>query len=127
MAASRSRPAARLRSALRFAPRWRAHTATVALRDHWVFVVLLVLGAVIRLMMMIAYPPALFFNDSWGYLFAAFTGHPVALSYLHPDGYPILIHLLTLPGRGLVRLIAVQHLGGLVTGFLIYAALLRAA
>jgi hypothetical protein len=126
MAASRSRPAARLRSALRPAPRRQARAAALALREHWALVAVLVLGGVTRLLMMIAYPPALFFNDSWGYLFTAFTGHPVALDYLHPNGYPVLIRLLTLPGRSLVRLVAVQHLSGLVTGGLIYAGLLRA-
>jgi hypothetical protein len=93
---------------------------------HRPFCLLVALGAVIRVLTMVAYPPALFFNDSWGYVFNAFTGHPVSFSYLRPNGYPVLIHLLTLPGRNLVQLIALQHLAGLVTGTLVYAALVRA-
>jgi hypothetical protein len=118
------RPAADLRSLRRLAP--RRHTVFRAFREHWLFIGVLVVGVVVRVLMMVAYPPALFFNDSWGYLFTAFTGHPVALSYLHPNGYPILIHLLTLPGRDLVQLVAVQHLSGVVAGCLIYVAILRA-
>jgi hypothetical protein len=75
---------------------------------------------------MVAYPPALFFSDSWGYLFTAFTGHPVSLSYLRPNGYPVLLRLLTLPGRNLDQLIALQHLSGLLLATLVYVALLRA-
>jgi hypothetical protein len=95
--------------------------------EHWPFAVLFLIGAIVRLLMMIAYPPALFFDDSWGYLFSAFAGHPVALSYLRPNGYAFLLHFVTLPGRGLVRLTALQHLSGLLTGTLVYAGLVRAA
>ena len=87
---------------------------------------LLVAGATLRALTMVAYQPALFFNDSWGYIFTAFTGHPVSLSYLHPNGYPVLMHLLTVPGRNLVQLVALQHLSGLVVGSLVYAAPIRA-
>jgi hypothetical protein len=76
--------------------------------------------------MMVAYRPALFFDDSWGYVFTAFTGHPVAFSYLRPNGYPVLMHLLTLPGRDLVQLVGLQHLCGLLSGGLVYAAIVRA-
>jgi hypothetical protein len=75
---------------------------------------------------MIAYPPALFFGDSWGYLATAFAGHFVSLPYLRPVGYSLLIWILTIPGRDLVQLIALQHLAGLATGCLIYVSLLRA-
>jgi Dolichyl-phosphate-mannose-protein mannosyltransferase len=95
-------------------------------REHRALTALLALGAAIRLLTMVAYRPALFFSDSWGYLFTAFTGHPVSLSYLRPNGYPVLIHLLTIPGRSLVRLVALQHLAGLVSGTLVYAGLVRA-
>jgi hypothetical protein len=82
-------------------------------------------GAALRVMAMYAYRPALFFSDSWGYLFTAFTGHPVSLSYLRPNGYAILIRLLTLPGRDLRELVAIQNLSGIVVGVLVYAVLLR--
>lgn len=99
---------------------------TAGLTAHWPLVALLVAGATVRILAMVAYPPALFFNDSWGYMFTAFTGHPVSLSYLHPNGYPVLIRLLTIPGRDITQLVALQHVSGLVVGSLVYAALIHA-
>lgn len=96
------------------------------LTAHWPLLALLVAGATVRVLAMVAYQPALFFNDSWGYIFTAFTGHPVSLSYLHPNGYPVLMRLLTVPGRDLMQLVALQHLSGLVVGSLVYAALIHA-
>lgn len=95
-------------------------------RFHWPLVALLAVGAAVRLAIMIAYRPALFFSDSWGYVFTAFTGHPVAFSYLRPDGYPVLLKLLTFPGRDLAQLVGLQHICGLLTGGLVYAAVVRA-
>src|SRR5690349_19526676 len=99
---------------------------TAGFATHWPLALLLVAGGAVRVLAMVAYHPALFFNDSWGYMFTAFTGHPVALSYLHPNGYPVLIRLLTFPGRDLTQLIALQHVCGLVVGSLVYAALIHA-
>lgn len=92
---------------------------------HAGLLVLLTAGTVVRVLAMVAYRPALFFSDSWGYLFTAFTGHPVSLSYLRPNGYAVLIRLLTFPGRDLRELIVVQNLSGLALGTLVYAVLLR--
>lgn len=92
-------------------------------RAHPVLVAMLAGGGTIRVLAMVAYSPALFFSDSWGYLATAFAGHPIALSYLRPNGYPVLIGLLTLPGRNVTRLIAFQHVSGLATGTLVYALL----
>jgi hypothetical protein len=88
--------------------------------------VLVAIGIVLRILMMLAYRPALFFSDSWGYLFTAFTGHPVSFSYLRPNGYAVLIRLLTAPGRDLDELIALQHLSGVAIGVLVYVVLIRA-
>lgn len=92
-----------------------------------VLVLILAVAAALRVMAMVAYSPALFFSDSWGYVSSAFGGHPVRLSYLRPNGYSVLIRILTFPGRNLNELIALQHLAGLALGVLIYAALVRAA
>jgi hypothetical protein len=77
-------------------------------------------------LMMVAYTPALFFGDSWDYIVAAFSGHPVAISSNRPSVYGWLIRLFTLPSRDFVQLVAVQHLAGLITGTLVYVLLLRA-
>jgi hypothetical protein len=92
---------------------------------HAGLLIVLLAGVTLRAMAMLAYRPALFFSDSWGYLFTAFTGHPVSLSYLRPNGYAVLIRLLTFPGRDLRELVTVQNLSGLLLGVLIYALLLR--
>ena len=101
--------------------------ATAArLRPHWAFVVLLAAGAALRLLTMLAYPPALFFSDSWAYLSTAYAHHLVSLPYLRPVGYSILIRLATTPGHDLTELIVLQHLAGLAIGTLVYATLIRA-
>jgi hypothetical protein len=114
-------------------PQSLAHTGAVRVCSqllrrslhHRGLIALLTIGSLLRLAAMVAYSPALFFNDSWGYLFTAFTGHPVSLSYLRPNGYPVLMRLLLFPGRDLVRLVALQHLAGIVTAVLVYAVVDR--
>ena len=96
------------------------------LRPHWLLVALVAVGAGLRLLTMVAYPPALFFSDSWAYLSTAFAHHLVSLPYLRPAGYSILIRVLTIPGRDVTQLVALQHIAGLTIGTLVYAALVRA-
>ncbi len=109
----------------------RSRSLRSVARTHWLALSLLIIGASLRVAAMVAYPPALFFGDSWGYVVSAFSGHTlgfasVALSNDRPSGYPVLLWLLSEPGRDLTRLIAVQHLAGLAIGALVYVALLRA-
>ncbi len=99
-------------------------------RQNWLLVALLLIGMCLRIAAMDAYRPALFFGDSWGYISTAFSGHTLgngspAISNYRPSGYPVLIWLLSAPGRDLTQVITVQHLAGLLTGILIYAALVR--
>jgi hypothetical protein len=94
-----------------------------ALRPHWPLAIVVGLGALVRVLTMVAYSPALLFPDSWGYIATAYSGH---LPTEHPVGYPLLIWLLTAPGRSLMELVAFQHLAGISAGVAIYAALLRA-
>ncbi len=74
---------------------------------------------------MVAYPPALLFPDSWGYIATGLTGSFVGLPTVHPVGYPLLVRLLTLPDRSLAELIAIQHLAAVAVGLAIYVALIR--
>jgi Dolichyl-phosphate-mannose-protein mannosyltransferase len=103
-----------------------ARTLTTRLRPHWAVLIVLGLGALVRLLTMVAYAPALVFSDSWGYIATAYKGAIVGLPTIHPVGYPLLVHLLTLPDRSLLELVAFQHLAGLGVGIVIYAALIRA-
>ena len=94
--------------------------------------VVVVAGVVIRFLTMMAYQPALFFGDSWGYITSAYSGHlfgtaAPTISNFRPSGYPALIWLLATPGRDIAQLITLQHLAGVVAGVLVYVALLRAA
>ena len=108
------------------AGRGLVHSTAALLRENMAFAAIFAVGLAMRVLAMIAYPPALFFGDSWGYIDTAFSGHPVALSNIRPSGYPALMWLLTLPSKGLVQLVAVQHAAGLAVGTLVYIALIRA-
>jgi Dolichyl-phosphate-mannose-protein mannosyltransferase len=107
--------------------RSRARDAVVLIRTHAAFAAVLLVGVTVRILTMVAYPPALFFGDSWGYIVGAFGGHPIAISNIRVSGYSALIRLFTLPSRDLVQLVAAQHLAGLAIGTLVYVALVRAS
>ena len=82
-------------------------------------------AVVLRILVEIAYWPALFYSDSWEYIQLAYSKSIVAFSGSRPSGYPLLIHLLSLPGRNLATITIVQHLAGLATGVIAYALLRR--
>jgi len=96
------------------------------LRSHWPLGLVVLAGAVVRVLTMLGYPPALLFPDSWGYIATAYSGAFAGLPTVHPVGYPVLIRLLTLPDRSLAELVAFQHLAGIGVGVAIYLALIRA-
>lgn len=82
------------------------------------FTAALVLGLLVRVLVMVAYPPALeFFGDSPSYLQAAdHLGH---VDIWHPPGYPLLLRIVSITGS-LTVLTALQHLLGLVAAVLVY-------
>ncbi|MGH2842616.1 MAG: phospholipid carrier-dependent glycosyltransferase, partial [Solirubrobacteraceae bacterium] len=96
------------------------------IRANWLFALLLGIGALVRLLAMIAYPPGLFFGDSWGYISTAYAGGSITLPSLRPVGYSVLIRVLAVPGRSILTLATIQHLAGLAIGTLVYLALVRA-
>ena len=87
------------------------------LRRHWLMAVLLCAGAVLRIIVMIAYRPALLYTDSLKYLYNAWPG-------TDPAGYKILLHLILLFGN-LEAIAAVQHALGLAMAVTIYIMLVR--
>ena len=86
--------------------------------DNKLFCAVLLAGAVLRLLVAIAYAPALeFFGDSPAYLAGArHLGH---ISLWHPSGYPFFLWLLSLT-HSLLAVTLLQHALGLATGVLIY-------
>jgi hypothetical protein len=91
-------------------------------KRHPIFIGALVLAAGLRVIVMLAYRPALIFHgDSFGYLANAQNLVP---DPMRPIVYPLLLHVL-LPFHNLMVVTGVQHVMGLATGVLVYALLRR--
>lgn len=102
------------------APRWRW---AALLGRHRVFLLALVLGAVLRTAVALAYQPALWFHgDSFSYLQ---SGVALGPDPVRPLGYAVLLRALEPFPRSLTLVIAVQHLAGLGVAALVYALLVR--
>ncbi len=88
------------------------------LTSNRLFTAMLVIGLSMRVLVMVAYPPALeFFGDSPSYLQAAdHLGH---VDIWHPPGYPLLLRVVSVTGS-LAVLTALQHLLGLAAAVLVY-------
>ena len=90
--------------------------------EHKLFTGALAAGAVLRLLVMIGYPGALWFaGDSYVYLGAALRPQP---NLSKSTGYSFFLRLL-LPFHSLTLVTAVQHLMGLAVAVLIYVLLRR--
>jgi hypothetical protein len=87
------------------------------IRRHWPFALVLAAGAVLRLACEIAYRPALFYSDSWGYLSMAHGSGIVTFAPLRPSGYPLILKVL----HFLPAVTVAQHLAGLAVAALAYA------
>jgi hypothetical protein len=97
-------------------------TAGALLRRHWAFGLLLLAGATLRLLVMIGYDPAFWYQgDSQSYLGHAYTLQP---GTVRPSGYSLFLHLL-LDLRSVRRIIGIQHLLGLGIALAAYVFLHR--
>ena len=94
-------------------------------RAHRLLLIVLAGAIVLRVLVEIAYWPALTFSDSWQYIQLAFANPIVAFGVDRPSGYPLILHVLALPGRSLGTISIVQHLAGLATGIIAYWVLRR--
>jgi hypothetical protein len=97
-----------------------------ALRQHWLFAVLVAAAAALRAVVLLAYQQALIFPDSERYLRYA---HNFIIGQWIPDwlrtsGYSVLLMPAVL-ARNLTSVVTVQHLLGLATAVLIYATALH--
>lgn len=99
---------------------WTSRAGAFA-RAHWLFLALLALGAVLRVLVHLAYQPALIYWDTYPYMQSMAEGTPGAV---RPFGYSALLLLLPLES-GLDVVPAVQHVLGLLMAVALYALLLR--
>ena len=100
-----------------FRGQWLKLTAVV--RANRTFSIILLAAAVLRLIAMLGYPPAMFFNDSYNYMTDAVTKTP---DMVRSDGYPLFLYVL-LPFHNLNVVTGLQALMGLAMGTGIYAVL----
>ena len=64
-------------------------------------------------------------DDSWCYLYLAYTGNPIGFAPDRPSGYPVMIRVLGSVGRDLGIVTTTQHLLGLAVGILVYMLLVQ--
>ena len=88
-------------------------------RANRTFSIILLAAALLRLIVMLGYPPAMFFNDSYNYMTDAVTRTP---DMVRSDGYPLFLYLLV-PFHTLNVVTGLQALMGLAMGTGIYAVL----
>ena len=86
---------------------------------HWQFIIVLAAAIVMRMIVILGYPPILWFNDSYNYLYDAVIHTP---DRVRPNGYPFLIDLL-LPLHSAYPLAVLQAAMGVGMGVIIYALL----
>jgi hypothetical protein len=91
-------------------------------RRHWMFLLVLGAGLVLRAITQVAYRPALLYIDSYRYLENI---HDLSPSQAHPIGYEVLLLRPLLSLGNLATVVALQHLLGLAMGVAIYAVLVR--
>ena len=109
-----------------FPPSGLAARGWGVLRRDWVFAVLALCGLGLRVVVQLAYQPALIFPDSIRYLQYAhnFVTGSWAPDWLRTSGYSLLLMPAVLT-HNLAVVAAVQHLLGLGTAVLVYAVLVH--
>ncbi len=90
--------------------------------QHWLFIVLVGVGVVLRVLAWFAYQPALMFGDSFRYLSDIGIYDPGGLQ---PIGYELFVLTPTLAVDGLELVTALQHLAGVGSAVALYALTLR--
>ncbi|MGH3198261.1 MAG: hypothetical protein ACRDOH_13410 [Streptosporangiaceae bacterium] len=86
---------------------------------HWQFAIVAAAAIVMRIIVILGYPPILWFNDSYNYVYDAVTHIP---DEVRPNGYPFFIDLL-LPLHSANPLAVLQAAMGVGMGVIIYALL----
>ncbi|MGI5486074.1 hypothetical protein [Microtetraspora malaysiensis] len=99
---------------------WLRRIAPWARRHRW-FLGVLGLGAALRVVTMLGYRPALWFPDSYSYVVTAMRPKP---DLVRPAGYSMFLRLLE-PLHDFGFVVLTQHVLGLLTGVMIYLAVIR--
>ncbi|WP_063842744.1 hypothetical protein [Sphaerimonospora mesophila] len=94
---------------------------TVLARRHGWFLGVFGLGAVLRIVTVLGYRPALWFPDSYTYVVTAMRPRP---DLVRPAGYSMFLRLFE-PFHSFAVVTFVQHALGLLAGVMIYATVLR--
>ncbi len=89
------------------------------IRANRPFVIVLAVAVALRVVVMLGYPPAMFFNDSYNYMTDAVTKTP---DIVRSNGYPFFLYAL-LPFHSLALVTGLQAVMGLAMGTGIYAVL----
>jgi len=88
---------------------------------HRPFAIVLAVATAVRVVVMLGYPPAMFFNDSYNYMTDAVTRSP---DIVRASGYPLFL-AVALPFHSLSLVTGLQAVMGLAMGAGIYAVLRR--
>ncbi|HEY4464396.1 MAG TPA: hypothetical protein VGN41_17150 [Streptosporangiaceae bacterium] len=91
------------------------------LAAHWQFAVVALAAVGIRCVVLLGYPPILFYSDSYNYITDAVSKYP---DVIRSDGYPLFLYLL-LPFRSFTLVAVLQAAMGVAIGVAIYAVLRR--
>jgi hypothetical protein len=90
-------------------------------REHTLFCTVLLVATIVRMVVMLGYPPALWYPDSLPYISAAINPEPFAV---RPIGYSFLLWALR-PFHSIAVVSLTQHAMGLASGAVVYALLRR--
>jgi hypothetical protein len=106
-----------------YAPERRSLLAAVRRipREHTLFCTVLLVATIVRIVVMLGYPPALWYPDSLPYISAAIHPEPFAV---RPIGYSFLLWALR-PFHSIAVVSLTQHAMGLASGAAVYALLRR--
>jgi hypothetical protein len=101
--------------------RSRLTRLTGSVAAHWQFAIVVAVAVVMRIIVMLGYPPILWFDDSYNYIYDAFTHHA---DVIRANGYPFFLQLL-LPLHSVYPIGLIQAAMGVAIGIVIYALLRR--
>ena len=88
---------------------------------HWQFSLVILAAVAMRIVVILGYPPIIWFSDSYNYVYDAVTHIP---DQVRPNGYPFFLDLL-LPLHSDYAIGLLQAAMGVVIGIAIYALLRR--